>query len=176
MGPREDVILSTIATELLDVRLKHVLRFTPAPVSIVTSYDPHDGTPVGLAVSAFMPVSLAPCAMAICVNRSGSAHQAMVRARRFCINLLNSDQGDHVTPFADPTARARRFTQPDWQQREGLWFIEGAPASMFCTVIESVAFGTHDLLVGEVTGLLSTGEEDIIGWVNRALSRPSPLP
>lgn len=164
----------------LDARLKRVLRFMPAPVGIVTSYDPESGAPVGLAMSALMPVCLDPPAMAICVNRSGSAYDAMIRAGRFCINLLHAGQDGHVTPFADPAARDARFTQQDWQRHVhasdgGLWYIDGAPANLFCTIGERVSYGTHDLLVGQVDELFTSGSDDIVGWANGALCRPAPL-
>lgn len=173
--------IGNAATEAaLDTRLKRVLRFMPAPVGIVTSFDPATGAPVGLAMSALMPVSLAPPAMAICVNRSGSAHDAMIRAERFCINLLKPGQDGHMAPFADPAARDARFTQRDWRQHvhdrhNGMWFIDGAPASIFCTIRERIAFGTHDLLVGEVEDLITSGSDDILGWANGALCRPAYL-
>ncbi len=164
----------------LDERLKRVLRFMPAPVGIVTSFDPDTGQPVGLAMSALMPVCLDPPSMAICVNRSGSAHDAMLRAGRFCINLLHGGHYGHVVPFADPAARDARFTQDGWRQHmhaahEGLWFIEDAPAAIFCTIRERVTFGTHDLLVGEVDDLVTSGNDDIVGWANGALCRPAQL-
>ncbi len=168
------------APEPLDVRLKRVLRFMPAPLGIVTSFDPESGQPVGLAMSALMPVCLEPPAMAICVNRSGSAHDAMLRAGRFCINLLEPGQGGHVVPFADPAARDARFTQSDWRQHvhhahDGVWFIDDAPAAIFCTIRERLSFGTHDVLVGAVDDLLTSGSDDILGWANGALCRPAPL-
>jgi flavin reductase (DIM6/NTAB) family NADH-FMN oxidoreductase RutF len=171
----------TQTTSALDARLKRVLRFMPAPVGIVTSFDPDSGQPVGLAMSAFMPVTLDPPAMAICVNRSGSAHDAMIRAGRFCINLLRPGQDAHVTPFADPAARDARFTQEDWRQHvhashKGVWFIDDAPAAIFCTIAERVSFGTHDLLVGEVDDLITSGSDEILGWANGALCRPAPFP
>ncbi|MCY1672839.1 flavin reductase family protein [Novosphingobium sp. SL115] len=164
----------------IDARLKRVLRFMPAPVGIVTSFDPDDGTPVGLAMSALMPVCLDPPSMAICVNRSGSAHDTMIRAGRFCINLLHGGQDGHVAPFADPAARAERFRQSDWRQHvhsahEGVWFIDDAPAAIFCTIKQRVSFGTHDLLVGEVDDLICSGSDEILGWADGALCRPTPL-
>lgn len=164
----------------LDARLKRVLRFMPAPLGIVTSFDPDSGAPVGLAMSALMPVCLEPPAMAICVNRSGSAYDAMMRAGRFCINLLQAGQDGHVLPFADPAARDARFTQEDWRQHvhhahDGVWFIDNAPAAIFCTIRESVSFGTHDLLVGEVDDLITSGSDDILGWANGSLYRPAPI-
>lgn len=118
--------------------------------------------------------------MAICVNRSGSAHDAMMRAGRFCINLLQAGQDSHVRPFADPAAREMRFRQDDWRQHvhhahEGLWYIDKAPAAIFCTIRENVRFGTHDLLVGEVDDLITSGSDDIVGWANGSLYRPTPI-
>lgn len=167
--------MTELSSAPLDARLKRVLRLMPAPVGIVTSFDPADGQPVGLAMSAMMPVCLDPPAMAICVNRQGSAHDAMIRAGRFCINLLHAGQDLHVTPFADPVARETRFTQGDWKQHGSVWFIDGAPANIFCTIRERVPFGTHDLLVGEVDDLTASGGDEIVGWANGALCRPAPL-
>jgi flavin reductase (DIM6/NTAB) family NADH-FMN oxidoreductase RutF len=159
----------------LGTRLKQVLRHLPAPVGVVTSFDPESGDPVGLAMSAIMPVSLEPCSMAIAVNRSGSSHDALVRSGEFCINLLDSERHGHMEPFARPEARALRFTQPEWQRRGRVWFIEGAPANIFCRIREQVAYGTHDLLIGDVDELVSTGGEDILGWANGCLGRLAPL-
>lgn len=164
----------------IEIRLKQVLRAMPAPVGIVTSVDPDTGQPVGLAMSALMPVCLDPPAMAICVNRAGSAHDAMIRAGRFCINLLHPWQGSHMVPFADPASRDGRFKQSDWKGHrhdvhEGLMHIDGAPAAIFCTIRETLSFGTHDLLVGEVDDIVVSGKGEIVGWANGALCRPATL-
>ena len=167
--------VSADGDEGLDVRLKRVLRHLPAPVGVVTSFDPDTRRPVGLAMSAIMPVSLEPSAMAIAVNRSGSSHDAMVRAGQFCINLLAADQHHHMTPFADPAARDARFAHADWQQLGPVWYLADAPANIFCTIRERVAFGTHDVLIGELFDLYTTGGQDILGWANGNLGRLSPL-
>lgn len=159
----------------LDARLKLVLRHLPAPVGIVSSFDPATGDPVGLAMSAIMPVSLEPCSMAIAINRAGASHDAIVRSGRFCINLLDSDRQEHMAPFATVEARSLRFTQPDWVRRDHVWYIEGCPANVFCEIRERLAYGTHDLLIGEVYDLMSTGGDDILGWANGALGRLAPL-
>lgn len=159
----------------LDARLKQVLRHLPAPVGIVTSFDPANGDPVGLAMSAIIPVSLEPCAMAIAINRSGASHDTIVRSGRFCINLLDSARQAHMAPFATIEARSLRFTQPDWVRHGQVWYIEGCPANVFCEIREQLSFGTHDLLIGEVYDLKSTGGEDILGWANGALGRLAPI-
>lgn len=156
-------------------QLKLILRYLPAPVGIVTSFDPANGQPVGLAMSAIMPMSLDPCSMAIAVNRSGSAHEGILAAGRYCINLLDSERHGHMAPFASADLRDQRFTQPEWKQKGQVWYIEGAPANIFCEVREKVSYGTHDLLIGEVYDLIVTGRDDILGWANGALGRLAPL-
>lgn len=159
------------AEEALYARLKRVLRYLPAPVGIVTSFDPESGNPVGLAMSAIMPVSLEPCSMAIAVNRSGSSYGAIARSGLFCINLLDPSCKAHMVPFAQPEFRNLRFTQPDWHRDGHVWYIKGSPASIFCRARETLSFGTHDLLVGEVYNLISSGGENILGWANGTLGR-----
>jgi flavin reductase (DIM6/NTAB) family NADH-FMN oxidoreductase RutF len=159
----------------LDARLKQVLRHLPAPVGIVTSFDPETGAPVGLVMSAIMPVSLEPCSMAIAINRAGSAHEAVVRSGRFCINLLDAERHTHLEPFVRPEARGERFTHPDWSRNGEVWFLEGAPANIFCTIKASLTYGTHDLLIGELYDLRASGREDILGWSNGALGQLAPL-
>lgn len=156
-------------------QLKLILRYLPAPVGIVSSYDPDSGQPIGLAMSAIMPISLDPCSMAIAVNRSGSAHEGMLRAGRYCINLLDSELHGHMAPFASADKRDQRFTQPEWKQHGPVWYIEGAPANIFCEVREKVSYGTHDLLIGQVYDLMTSGRDDILGWANGALGRLAPL-
>ena len=147
----------------------------PAPVGIVTSFDPHSLRPIGLVMSAIMPVSLDPCAMAIAVNRSGSSHAGMLAAGRYCINLLDSDRHGHLAPFTSHELRDQRFTQPEWRQHGDVWYIDGAPANVFCDVRATLSYGTHDLMVGEVYALKATGTQDILGWANGSLGRLAPL-
>lgn len=167
--------MSDLATADLATTLKRVLRFLPAPVGVVTSHDPHSGQPVGLAMSAIMPVSLEPCAMAVAVNRSGSSHEGMLQSRQFCINLLDPDMRDHLAPFGDPARRDDRFRLPGWKQRGSAWYLENAPACIFCEVSQFTSYGTHDLLIGEVQAVLVSGSTEILGWADGALGRLVPL-
>lgn len=156
-------------------QLKRILRFLPAPVGVVTSFDPATGEPLGLAMSAIMPVSLEPCAMAVAVNRTGSSHVGFLNSRRFCINLLDPASSDHLAPFGDPARRTERFRTADWKQEGPLWYIEGAPANIFCEVSQLISYGTHDLVIGEVRSLRSSGSTEILGWADGALGRLAPL-
>lgn len=161
--------------EPLDARLKRVLRFTPAPVAIVSSYDPSTGMPVGLAISAIMPVSLDPCAMAVAINRSASAYATIRKARKFCINLLDPERSEHMLPFSSHKEKDRRFIHSDWKKAENIWYIESSPANIFCDVQKVLSYGTHDILVGKVYELKSKDSNEILAWANGSLCQVSPL-
>ncbi len=156
--------------------LKRILRFLPAPVGIVTSVDPETDEPIGLAMSAIMPVSLDPCAVAIAVNRAGSAHAGIVNSGHFCINLLDPATGEHLGPFGDPTRRAERFKLPGWRRHNGVMLLDAAPASIICAIAGHTVFGTHDVLIGDVREIHSSGMTTILGWADGALGTLQPLP
>ena len=163
-------------TAVLADTLKAVLRQMPAPVGVVTSHDPTTGEPVGLAMSAIMPVALDPCSMAVAVNRSGSSHVAMLKAGEFCINLLCPETGDHLGPFAGPARRDERFAGETWKQNGKGWYIAGAPAAIFCTIRHAISHGTHDVLIGDVREVIASGGKEILGWGNGGLGMLTPLP
>lgn len=162
-------------TPVVADRLKTVLRHLPAPVAIVTSFDPNTDEPIGLAVSALMPVSLAPCSMAIAVNRSAAAHAGLMESGALCINLIEGAVRDSLMPFADASSRHLRFAGPEWRRRGRVWFTAAAPANIFCTVRTVVSHGTHDVMICDVDALLHNGTQDFLVWANGALGRVAPV-
>lgn len=158
----------------LSDRLKGVLRYMPAPVGIVTSFD-DENCPVGLAMSAIMPVSLDPCLMAISINRDNTSFDHLLKAGAFCINLLNDGMKAHFLPFADYKGRERRFRDPSWKDFKKLRYIDRAPASIFCRIESAARHGTHDIVVGEVFELFAAADENVLGWANGSLGTMLPI-
>ena len=155
-------------------RLKQVLRYLPASVGIVTSYSLDGDEPVGLAMSAVMPMSLEPCSMAISINRSGSSYPSMISAGEFCLNLLDTDTYQFLEPFVGSRLREQRFGC-DWQKHGKLWYIPNAPANIFCKIEKVVSYGTHDLVIGRVVELLTRPSSDLLCWADGSLGRFSRL-
>jgi len=158
----------------LSDRLKGVLRFMPAPVGIVTSYD-DKLRPVGLAMSAIMPVSLDPCMMAISINRDNTSYEHLRRSGAFCINLLNDRMQNQFQPFADYKGREKRFRDPAWAASRNLRYVEAAPANIFCRVESMSSHGTHDIVVGSVFELFIAEDEKVLGWANGSLGTMQPI-
>lgn len=154
--------------------LKQVLRLMPAPVAIISSSD-GEGRPVGLAVSALMPVSLDPCSVAIALNRSGSAHCHILDTGEFCVNLLGKEQVGEFVPFADFQRKDERFASDAWKSHQGIPYLAGAPANMFCRIEAVCSYGTHDIVIGKVFDLRSSNCPSSLGWCNGALGHMVPV-
>ncbi len=163
-GPQQDVA----------ARLRLALRRLPGPVSLITTCDPEGDHPAGMVASAVIPVSMEPPSMLVAINRQTSTHGAVSRAGRFCINLLGTSQTGFVGLFSDSTLREERFRSDEWAMERGVPYLASACSSIFCTVSETLVFGTHELFVGTVESVRGTDEEaatDPLGWIEGDFAR-----
>lgn len=156
-------------------KLKAAMRRMPGPVALVTTADPDGGDYAGLAASAVIPVSMAPPAMLVAVNRNASAHAVIERAGRFCINLLCNSQTDIVGLFSNSARRDERFAGDSWADRDGLPYLPGACVSIFCKVERTQVFGTHELFIGTVDEVLPGTGSDPMGWIEGGFARLQAL-
>lgn len=163
-----DADAAAIATNL-----KAAMRRMPSAVALITTCDPATGQPAGLAASAVIPVSMEPPSMLVAVNRRASAHSAIERAGRYCVNLLGTTQTALVTLFSSGDMREQRFASDAWRYRDGLPYLSGACANIFCTVRETLVFGTHELFVGEAFDVHTTVTmaADPLGWIEGDFAR-----
>lgn len=145
----------SVMTEVSDCKdiaasLKLAMRFTPSPVAIVTTADESLLHKAGMVVSAFVPVSMEPPSMQICINRSAGAYDLLMRHGTFCVNVLGMNQAEELAIFADPSRREERFANARWRGRHGTMFLEGALSSIFCRTKMTQDVGTHSIMIGEV--------------------------
>lgn len=128
---------------------RSVLGRFASGITVVTTRD-HDLRDVGMTVSAFCSVSLAPPLVQVCIDQAASMYGALMGAERFGINILAAEQ----------EALSRRFAAIDSSHRfEGIGFTRGesgvvlldeALAHLECTVFARQEAGDHTIFVGEV--------------------------
>ncbi len=108
-----------------------------------------DGFDQGMTVSAFCSVSLDPPLILICIEKTASAHEALVTARGFVVNVLSANQ-EQI---------ARRFSIVDIDRFEGVGYSRSgsgyAVLDDVLSVIECSNFalheaGDHTIIVGQV--------------------------
>lgn len=117
--------------------------------------------PRGMAVSSFVPVSLAPPLVSVCVQLTSTTWPALRALPRIGLSVLADHQGDISTRFA---ARSRdRFAGVSWQLvNDGTVLIEDAAAWFSCSVVEDVRAGDHDIVVLRVHDLVAHDDEPLV--------------
>lgn len=132
-------------------QFKQGMRHLAAGVTMITTID--EGRPHGLIATAVCSVSAEPPTLLICVNRSGGTHDAIARSGKFCVNVLESEQGEIARRFL-AAARDERFNVCAWSALEtGAPAIDGCLASFDCRVANALQSGTHTVFFGHVVAL-----------------------
>lgn len=113
-----------------------------------------DGESFGLAATAVTSISAEPPTLMICVNRSASAHDALVKAGCFTVNLLSEKDRDVADLFGAAKNREQRFSGRQWAPlTTGAPALLGSLASFDCKTIETLSSFSHTLIFGQVVNL-----------------------
>ncbi|MDD7965398.1 flavin reductase family protein [Actinomycetospora lemnae] len=140
------------------------------PTGVVGVCAEVDGAPVGLAVSTFVPVSLDPPLVSICV-RAGSATWPLLRlVPRLGISVLGAHHEGVARALAGPAEQ--RFRDVVTEVREGGAVVVGdAPLALTVTVVDDVVAGDHLIVVCRVNEVLvDDGHSPLV--VHRSALRP----
>lgn len=123
-------------------------------VTVMTTFA--EGRPQGITVNALSSVSLEPPLVMVALDRR-RVIAPMVRAHgRYAISVLGEEQQALSDCFAHAPASPGRedFCGAAWHPGStGLPLIDGAIATLECTVVETFAVGDHDLFIGRVDAL-----------------------
>jgi flavin reductase len=117
----------------------------------------------GMTATAITSVSADPAALLICINTSASIHGPLVTGVPFCVNILDVDQQAVSAAFSGQGKGRERFAKGVWQLGvQGIPYLHGAQANLFCNTRQIIPFGTHAIFIATV--------EDV-----RVADRVSPL-
>lgn len=129
-------------------------------VSVVTALD--GDRPFGITVNALSSVSLQPPLVMVALDRRRFLTPLVRADGRYAVNVLGEDQqalsdcfaGAPVVPGRDAFCGAAWHPGPT-----GLPLLDGAIATLECTVVETFTAGDHDLFIGRVDTLGSEAGE-----------------
>jgi flavin reductase (DIM6/NTAB) family NADH-FMN oxidoreductase RutF len=110
--------VGTAEAQRLSDRLRRVHARFPTGLTIVTTAV--DGVPYGLALNAFVSVSLEPAVVLFCVAKSSRTHVHLGNARHAAVNFLSHQQSEI----------AKRFSRSGGDKFKGFeWFaaLKGSP-------------------------------------------------
>ena len=123
-------------------------------VTVVTASE-HD-RPFGITVNALSSVSLQPALVMVALDRRRFLTPIVRAARRYAVNVLAEDQQALSDCFAGAAVEPGRdaFCGAAWHPGvSGLPLLDGAIATLECTVVETFSAGDHDLFIGRVDTL-----------------------
>jgi flavin reductase (DIM6/NTAB) family NADH-FMN oxidoreductase RutF len=139
------------ATELDSSLLRRAFGCFPSGVVGVCALV--DGAPVGIAASTFVPVSLDPPLVAICVQSSSTTWPTLEQSPRLGISFLGASHDSAALQLAAKSAESRFAGLQYETTPDGALFIEGASAWLECAPHRVVEAGDHAIVLLRVSGL-----------------------
>jgi flavin reductase (DIM6/NTAB) family NADH-FMN oxidoreductase RutF len=119
-------------------------------VTVVTTYN--EGLYHGFTANAVTSVSLDPLLLLVCVEKTARAHEELVKANAFVVNILTREQEDLSNLFAkrrEPVAESLRGV-PLRPGMTGAPIIGAALAYLECETAERLDGGDHTIFLGRV--------------------------
>ena len=128
-------------------------------VTVVSALD--GDRPFGITVNALSSVSLQPALVMVALDRRRFLTPIVRTSGRYAVNILSEDQQSLSDCFAGADVEPGRdaFCGAAWHAGPtGLPLIDGAIATLECTVVETFSAGDHDLFIGRVDALRNEPE------------------
>lgn len=150
----------TIDPADVDARLLRQ-AFGHFPSGVTAACSLVDGDPVGMAVSSFASVSLAPPLVSLCVQDSSTTWPKL-RGQRIGLSVLAANQDQQCRALA--SKNGNRFASVSWQAgAEGAVFVDGAVAWFDCVPHSEVRAGDHTIVLLEIRRLWTDpGSEPLV--------------
>lgn len=133
-------------------------------VTVVTLW--REGVLHGMTANAFSSVSLDPPLVLVCVDKSGSTHDAIPMVGRFAVNILGEDQRSLSQYFAgqrDPAVEVP--LKGEAKARSPI--IDGCIAWLDCTLWNQYDGGDHSIFVARVEGLQVPGGRPLLFFAGK---------
>jgi flavin reductase (DIM6/NTAB) family NADH-FMN oxidoreductase RutF len=147
-----DTITGTVSA----AQLRHAMGHFATGVTVVTSVGP-GGEPVGTTANAVSSLSLDPPLVLVCFDRASMTLEAVRAHGAFVINVLAAPQRQLSANFA------RRGLAAAWDGvrhrpgRTGSPRLHDVLAALECTVEHSLPGGDHEIIVGRVRDVETSG-------------------
>ncbi len=129
------------------------MRTLAGAVNIITST--HAGRRYGMTATAVCSATAEPPTVLVCINRLAVTHDAIAKAKAFCVNVLRAEDWQLSTIFSGAQTGETRFKNGNWTRlATGSPALVDALVSFDCRVVKKLAHGTHSIFLGEVEQIL----------------------
>lgn len=150
---------------------KEAMQRMAAPVTAITTL--HNGQPAGLMATAVCSLSADPPSLIICVNRTASAHDAILEAGILGVSLFPDAGIEEASHFA-ATKGEDRFSRGNWITRvTGAPIAADAPVAFDCRIASRHSGYSHTIIVAEILDIHLSDAQDptCLIWHKRSFTR-----
>ena len=153
-----DSLGTEVSFDVSAADLRHAMGHFATGVTVVTSVDAA-GEPAGTTANAVSSLSLDPPLLLVCFDRSSLTLEAVRQHGAFAINVLAAPQQHLSRNFA------RRGLAAAWDEvrhrpgPHGCPRLDGVLAGLECTVEHYLPGGDHEIVVGRVRQVETSGED-----------------
>ncbi|GAB2528146.1 3-hydroxy-9,10-secoandrosta-1,3,5(10)-triene-9,17-dione monooxygenase reductase subunit [Nocardia heshunensis] len=147
--------MTTDAQPVIDGRqFRNVLGQFCTGITVITTFDGEGDArePIGFACQSFAALSLDPPLVLFCPTKESRSWAAIERNGSFAVNMLAEEQQPVCARFG--SREPDKFAGIDWHTSElGLPVLDGALATIQCTVDNVLDGGDHYIVIGRVQAL-----------------------
>ena len=124
-----------------------------APVNVITTKGAAGRG--GFTATAMCSVTDEPPTLLVCMNSRSAQTGLFIQNGRFCVNVLTQEHKSLAASFAGREADMEaRYGEAEWLDlASGNQALADAIVSFDCRLTEARPVGTHNILIGEVTGI-----------------------
>ncbi|MAZ87868.1 MAG: flavin reductase [Cellvibrionaceae bacterium] len=133
--------------------MKEGMRRLASGVCVISSRD-SKGEAHAMTATSVTSVSDSPASLLVCINKSTRMYTAMQQGADFCVNLLGCDQEAVSNRCSSGDQNDDRFDEGNWLGDQAIPYLDDALGVFFCRQAESMEFGTHRIVVGEITSVM----------------------
>ena len=166
---------NALETDRSSEAFRAAMRGFAATVSIISCSD-SDGRLHGMSATAVTPVCIDPPTILVCINNASATHRALRASDRFCVNVLRSVHAELSRVFSGKLRGDERFRLGHWDRdADGLIFLKGAQANLFCRLDRSLDYETHTLFFGRVYAVRTARAVDPLLYQDGRYSVAGPI-
>lgn len=130
-------------------------------VTVVTTFDEKENRPLGITVSAFCSVSLAPPLVLISIEKGAYVHDYIKAFGAFAANILTENQEKLSNLFA--SRETDKFANVSYTMSDGnLPLLNEVLVNMECKIVHAYEGGDHTIFVGEVMSVKVSDENPLL--------------
>src|SRR6188474_314049 len=152
--PQPDAVTLSPPAPVAPDTFRKVMGHFVTGITVLTTLQ--DGRPRGITVNALTSVSLEPPLVVVALDRRRFITPSVHETGRYAVNVLSEDQQALSDCFAGAAVEPSRddFCGASWTPGPtGLPLLDGAIATLECTVTETFQAGDHELFVARVDSL-----------------------